>query len=122
MFPIRYGDSTMFEPPKTHRPNPIEDATIDKIGNQRQMGAKTLLEELHLMHRARHNSGEARQGTDAFAPHRVALPGHGGGTDLLLLERFFHLAAVLEQPQVAAEFVSRLANAAERRQHLYDHL
>src|SRR2546425_360521 len=41
---------------------------------------------------------EAAQTRHPLGPHRVALVGHGGGADLLALERLQHLAFVLQQP------------------------
>ena len=56
---------------------------------------------------------EAPQGTDPLAAHRVALPRHGGGADLLRAEGLLDLAPVGEQAQVGGELVGRLRDRGQ---------
>jgi hypothetical protein len=51
---------------------------------------------------------------DPFGAHRVALVGHGGGSDLLRFEGLFELPVVLEKAQIRADLVGRLREPRER--------
>ena len=62
------------------------------------------------------------QGADALAAHGVALVGHGGGTDLVLLKGLLHLLQVAEQPQVGGELAGGLGDAGQGGNHLIVHL
>jgi len=64
----------------------------------------------------------ATQGADAFAAHGVALVGHGGGTDLLLLKRFFYFFHVRQQTQVSGELAGGLGDASQGVEHQHVHL
>jgi hypothetical protein len=48
---------------------------------------------------------EAREAADALAAHGVALVGHGGGADLLVLEGLVDLLAVAEEADVGGDLV-----------------
>ena len=58
-----------------------------------------------------YTSQVAAQGADALTPHGVALVRHGGGTNLVLLKRFFHLLEVSQQAQVGGKLHAALGNA-----------
>ena len=49
------------------------------------------------------------------AAHGIALIGHGGGTDLVFLERLFHFLEVLENPQIVGELRRRTGRRRSRR-------
>ena len=55
---------------------------------------------------------------NALAAHGVALIGHGGRADLVLLKGFLHLFQVLQQADIVGELGSALSNAGEDVQHL----
>ena len=56
----------------------------------------------------------AGQGADALAPHGVALVGHGGRTDLILLKGLLHLLEVGQQTQVGGKLHAALGNTGQR--------
>ena len=64
----------------------------------------------------------AAQGADALAAHGVTLVGHGRRTDLVLLERLFHLFKVRQQADVGSHLHSALAQACHGGQHIVVHL
>ena len=55
----------------------------------------------------------AAQCADTLAAHGVALVRHGGGTDLVLFKRLFHLLEVSQQTQVGGKLHAALANAGK---------
>ena len=59
----------------------------------------------------------AGQGADALAAHGVALVGHGGGADLVLLKGLLHLLHVAQQAQVRGELVGGLGDAGQGGEH-----
>ncbi len=57
--------------------------------------------------RLRQTDHEARQATDPFASHRVALVRHRGGADLVFLKWFLDLFSVGQQPDIGGELLRR---------------
>ena len=64
----------------------------------------------------------AAQRADALAAHGVALVGHSGGTDLVLLKRLLHLLEVRQQADVRRHLHGGLADACHGGQHIVVHL
>ena len=64
----------------------------------------------------------AGKGADALAAHGVALVGHSGGTDLVLLKGLLHLLEVCQQAQVGGKLHAALANTGQCVQDKSIHL
>ena len=62
------------------------------------------------------------QGADTLAAHGVALVGHGGRADLVLLKGLFHLLEVGQQAQVGGKLHAALADAGQCVEHKGVHL
>ena len=58
------------------------------------------------------------QGADALASHGIALVGHGGGADLVLLKGLLHLLKGLEDAQVVGELAGGLGHPGQRGEHI----
>ena len=84
----------------------------ERLGeNQAAIGA-VVERPFHPLHRQGHRRRtfkthhKAGQGTDSLTAHRIALIRHRGGTDLIFLERFFHLFVVGQDPQIRPELMA----------------
>ena len=55
----------------------------------------------------------AGQGANTLRAHRIALIGHGRGTDLVLFKRLFHLTVVLQKPDVIRHPIAALSNRGQ---------
>ena len=62
------------------------------------------------------------QGADALAAHGVALIGHGGGPDLVLLKGLLHLLQVAQQAHVGGKLAGGLGDAGQDGQDAVVHL
>ena len=83
---------------------------------------------LHPLYTGRHGGVHgvghqvAAQRANALAAHGVALVGHGGGTDLVLLKRLLNLTVVLEKADVIGHAVKALGDGGEDIQNTAVHL
>jgi len=85
--------------------NALVGAVVQRALEPLRAGGEAGVEHIH--HQV------AAQSADALAAHGVALVGHGGGTDLVLLKRLFHLLEVGQQAQVGGELHAALADAGQ---------
>ena len=57
------------------------------------------------------------QGSNPLAAHGIALVGHGGRTNLMLLKRLLHLFQMLQQADIVGKLVGALGNTCQYGNH-----